>query len=122
MDYSKIQTAIAAGEEKAKALGTNVSIAIVDKHGILVAFTRMEHALTISPEFAITKAYTSGTLGMPTAGIAEYASEGKPYAGITSLFGGKLTTIAGGVPIKIGDELIGGVGVGGSYDVAQDAE
>lgn len=122
MDWSKVKAALEASEAKAKELGVAVSTAIVDEYGDLVAFSRMEGAIKISPKFALTKAYTSGTLGMPTAEIGQYATEGKPYFGVNSLFGGELTTIAGGLPIKKGDQLVGGVGVGGSYDVGQDVE
>ena len=59
---------------------------------------------------------------MATADMAPYATPGKPYYGMDALFGGELTTIAGGLPIKIGDKLAGGIGVGGSTDVNQDAE
>lgn len=122
MDYKKAKEALSAAEEKAKELGAAVSIAIVDEYGDLVAFSRMEGALKISPKFAMTKAFTAGTMGMPTGDIAQYTGEGKPYNGMTSLFGGELTTIAGGLPIKEGEKLVGGVGVGGSYDVSQDVE
>jgi len=122
VDYSKVKKAIEAAEAKAKELGIAISIAVVDESGILVAFSRMEAAIKVSPKFAITKAYTSGTIGLPTDGIAAYAGEGKPYFGINSLFGGKLTTIAGGLPIKVGEKLMGGIGVGGSTDVSQDVE
>lgn len=122
MDYDKTKKALEAGEAKAKELKQLVSIAIVDDYGDLIAFSRMEGAIKISPKFAITKAFTSGTIGMGTADIGPYAMEGKPYYGINSLFSGELTTIAGGIPIKKGEKLIGGVGVGGSYDVNQDAE
>lgn len=122
MDYSKIRKAIEASEAKAKDLGIAVSTAIVDQYGDLVAFSRMEGAIKISPKFAIAKAYTAGTIGMPTADMAAYAGEGKPYQGMTALFGGELTVIAGGLPIKSADKLAGGVGVGGSADVSQDVE
>lgn len=82
----------------------------------------MDGALTISPKFAYAKAYTSGTLGMATADMAPYATEGKPYHDINSLFGGELTTISGGIPVKIAGQLVGGIGVGGSSDVTQDTQ
>lgn len=122
MNSTKLRSALEAAEAKAKELGVAVSIAIVDEYGDLLAFSRMEGAIKISPKFAIAKAYTSGSLGMPTEDIAGYAVEGKPYHGITSLFAGKLTTIAGGIPIMKDGKLVGGIGVGGSLDVKQDAE
>ena len=118
---SKAQEALKAAQEKAKELGIAVSIAIVDEHGFLLAFARMDSAITISPKFAYAKAYTAGMLGMPTGDMAGYAIEGKPYQGLDSIFGGELTTIAGGMPVMIDGKLVGGVGVGGSTDVSQDA-
>ena len=122
MTLQKAKKAIEASENKAKELGISVSTAVVDEYGVLLAFSRMDGALKISHKFAYIKAYTSGTLGMATADMAEYATEGKPYYDMNSLFGGELTTIAGGVAVKSGDKLIGGIGVGGSADVNQDVE
>lgn len=113
---------IMASGKKAGELGVAVSVAVVDEHGTLLAFSRMDKAITISSEFSISKAFTSGTLGMPTGDMAGFCGEGKPYFGIHSLFGGKLTTITGGFPIVKSGHLVGGVGVGGSPDVSQDAE
>ncbi len=122
MDLTKVKKALEASEAKAKELGAAVSTAIVDEYGDLVAFSRMEGAIKISPKFAIAKAYTAGTIGMGTADMAPYAVEGKPYYGMDALFGGELTTIAGGLPVKDGNKLVGGVGVGGSADVSQDVK
>lgn len=122
MDSLKVKKALESAEAKAKELGVDISIAIVDQYGDLVAFSRMNRALKISPRFAIAKAYTSGTLGLATTDIAKYSGEGKPYYGVESLFGGVLTTIAGGLPIMEGEKIIGGIGVGGSHDVNQDVE
>ena len=114
--------AIEAAEHKAAELGIAVSTAIVDEYGVLVAFSRMDGAIKISPKFAQEKAYTAGTLGMKTEDMAPYAVEGKPYHGMNSMFGGQLTTIAGGAPIVAGGKLVGGIGVGGSADTSQDAQ
>lgn len=122
MDCTKVRKALELAEAKAKELGSAISVAVVDEYGDLVGFSRMEGAIKISPKFAIAKAYTSGTLGMATGDLAGFAQEGKPYHGLDSIFGGELTTIAGGLPIKVGEKLIGGIGVGGSYDVTQDVE
>ncbi len=122
MDYNLAKQAVEVAIKKAEELGISVSVAVVDQYGDLVAFGRMKGAIKISPKFAISKAYTAGTIGMGTQDMAGYVSEGKPYFGLNTLFGGELTTIAGGVPIKRGDELVGGIGVGGSSDVSQDLE
>lgn len=118
---NKAKQALEASEAKAKELGIAVSTVIVDAQGSIVASSRMDGAIPISPKFAYAKAYTSASLGVPSEGLAQYAEEGKPYFGITDIFGGMLTPIAGGAPVKKDEKLIGGVGVGGSMDVKQDA-
>lgn len=122
----KAKQAIEASEKKAKELGIAVSTVIVNDHGTQIAMSRMvdshQEALEISPDFALTKAFTAANLKMPSGDLAPYAVEGKSYFGIDKLFGGKLTTIAGGLPIMKDNKVIGAVGVGGSADVSQDVE
>lgn len=107
---------------KATELQQNVSVAVVDEHGDLLYMAKMDGALVISPQFAQAKARTSALLGLPTSQISTFAQPGKPYFGITDAFGGELMTIAGGVPITEGGAVIGGIGVGGSYDVTVDEQ
>lgn len=114
--------ALEASEKKAESLGIAVSTVIVDSQGSIIAASRMDGAIPISPRFAYTKAFTSASLGVPSDGLAEFAREGKPYFGVTTIFGGELSPIAGGLPIMIGGKLVGGIGVGGSMDVSQDKE
>lgn len=117
------QEIINKGISKAEELQQNVTIAVVDEHGELVALSKMDGALVVSPHFAQSKAKTSALLGLDTQQIGQYAQPGQPYFGITDAFGGVLMTIAGGTPIKNAEgKILGGVGVGGSYDVKMDAE
>lgn len=122
MNLENAQKAVDAALKKAQELGVAISVAVVDEHGTLVALGRMDQAIKVSPKFAITKAYTAGTIGLGTGDMEAYAVPGKPYYGIESLFAGELTTIAGGLPLKKGDKLVGGIGVGGSTDTNQDVE
>jgi len=114
--------AMKAAEDKAKELGITISIAVVDDYGVLLAFSRMDGALHVSPRFSQAKARTSAALGLPTSDVAHYAGEDKPYYGVNMAFGGEFMVIAGGLPIKEGEKVAGAVGVGGSLDVNQDVE
>ncbi|HKZ34945.1 MAG TPA: heme-binding protein [Patescibacteria group bacterium] len=114
--------ALAVAEEKAKGFGVPVSTAVVDEYGVLIAFSKMDGALVVSPEFAFHKAYTSATLQMPSGAVAEYAYEGKPYYSVNTAFKGKYLLIAGGVPVQQGGKVVGAVGVGGSKNVTEDLE
>ncbi len=44
--------ATTAAEKKAVELGIEVSTAVVDEHGVLVTFSRMDGAIKISPKFS----------------------------------------------------------------------
>lgn len=119
---TKAKKALEASEKKAQELSIAVSTVIVDGHGSIIAVSRMDGAIPISPKFAYTKAYTSASLGLPSEDLGAGAKEGKPYFGINTLFGGELTPMAGGIPVMIDKKLAGGVGVGGSYNTQEDAE
>lgn len=118
--FEHADSAIEAAIAKASELGIKITVTVVDEHGTTVATKRMAGAIPASPKFAYAKAYTSAVIGLPTAGIAQYAGPGQPLYGFESAFGGELVIIAGGQPIKDGDRILGAVGVGGSYDVTQD--
>jgi uncharacterized protein GlcG (DUF336 family) len=121
LSLAKAKQAIEAAEKKAQELGIAVTTAIVDEHGDLIALSRMDGALFISPDFAITKAFTAAKLRLPTEKLGQFTGEGKPYFGLNTLFSGKLTPMAGGLPVVIDGKTVGAVGVGGSQDVSQDA-
>lgn len=116
---SQAKKAIEASEAKAREMGIAVTTVVVDASGLVIASSRMDGALPISPRFAYAKAYTASVLHMPSGVLEDFALPGKPYYGVNAMFGGEFTTIPGGVPVTIHERFVGGVGVGGG-DPKQD--
>jgi uncharacterized protein GlcG (DUF336 family) len=102
------QEAVAA----CSAQGYNVSAAVVDRAGVLRALLRADNAGAHTPEAARQKAYTSASSRTPTSVMAENIQK-NPTAGELASIDGFLV-LAGGVPVKAGEETIGAIGVGGA--------
>ena len=102
--------AIASGAE-AEALknGWKVVIAIVDDGGHLVHLVRLDGTQTSSVDTAIGKARAAMGFRRPTRILEEMVNNGR--TAFVTLEG--VVAMQGGLPIDIGDELIGAVGVSG---------
>ncbi|WP_375382997.1 heme-binding protein [uncultured Sphingomonas sp.] len=112
---------IAAGEAAAEKIGVPYNLAVVDAGGNLIAHVRMDGTWLGSIDIAVHKAWTARAFDMSTEDLAKMAQSGKPLFGIDSTNHGKVVIFGGGVPIKSGGAVIGGVGAsGGTFD--QDVE
>jgi len=96
---------IAACQEK----NWNVAVAVVDNHGFLVYFERMDNTQTGSVQVAQIKASAAATYRRPTRAFADAIAKGRT-AVVT--FPG-IVASPGGMPIMKGGKVIGGVGVSG---------
>lgn len=106
--------AIAAARAKAKELGTQMCIAIVDSGANLKAFDRMDDAWVGSIDIAEKKAKTAVFFGMPTGEIGKLSQPGGSLYGIEHSNQG-LITFPGGLPIVDADGVMSGaIGVSGS--------
>lgn len=112
---------IAAGEKKATELGIPYNIAVVDAGGGLIAHVRMDGAWLGSVDIAINKAWTARAFDMPTEKLGKMAQSGKPLFGIDSTNHEKVVIFGGGVPLKMGDTVVGALGASGGT-VDQDLE
>jgi uncharacterized protein GlcG (DUF336 family) len=112
---------IAAAEAKARGIGTPMVIAVCDESGVLKAFSRMDGAALFSVQIAQDKAYTAVGFGMPSDGWHEFIKNDPPLA--AGAVGGidRLVVFGGGYPIKVGDKIVGGIGVSGGH-YTQDME
>jgi glc operon protein GlcG len=88
----------------------NVAVAVVDNHGFLVYFERMENTQYASNDIAVNKAKTAAIYRRPTRVFADVINKGGPA---TATLGGGLTASPGGVPIMVDGKVTGGVGVSG---------
>lgn len=104
----------------AKALGIRINVAVTDSSGTLMAFLRMPSAFIHSIDIAIDKAYTSASFGMPTSQWLGILQQDEALRiGIPQR--PRLVVFGGGVPIREGTDLIGGIGVSGG-SAEQDEE
>lgn len=90
----------------------NVTAAVVDRAGVLRALVRADNAGTHTVEAARAKAFTSSSSRTPTSKMAENVAKNPAAAELVNIEG--FLVLAGGVPIKAGDAVIGAVGVGGA--------
>jgi len=87
----------------------NVAIAIVDNHGALVYYERMDDTQSASPVIAIKKARSAAMFRRPTRAMEDMVNKGRvSFLGIPIA-----TPITGGLPIIVGGKVIGGLGVSG---------
>ena len=94
-----------------------VTVVIVDKAGNVAASVRGDGTNPHTMEFARMKAYTSRTRGQTSLEFLQVTST--PEGAILRQIPGTVA-IGGGVPIKLGNETIGAVGVSGAPKGEQD--
>src|SRR5436853_5621666 len=90
--------------------GPRVSVAVVDRAGRLRVFIQGDGAQPHNLELARRKAYTAETFGRTSIEWAQRTETQIPGQRALS----EVIPLQGGVPIKVGDETIGGVGLSGA--------
>ncbi len=99
--------------------GNDVSVAVVDRAGRLRVFLQGDKAAPHNIELAQRKAYTARTFGRPSAEWTERTAAGSELAAQRQLE--HVIALRGGIPIKVGNETIGAVGVSGSTSTGDEA-
>jgi len=108
VDLAKKISAGAVAESKKN--GWRMAIAIVDNHGFLVYYERMDDTQTGSVQVALDKAKAAATFRRPTKAFEDGIAKGR--VALLGLSGA--TPIEGGLPIMSGGKVIGGIGVSGA--------
>jgi len=99
--------------ETCKGQGYHVSVHIIDRAGLVKAALRGDGASPHTYENSQRKAYTARTFRMPSGEFAERNMKpGEPPGAATNLTG--IIAARGALPIKVGDDVIGAIGVSGA--------
>lgn len=112
---------IEAAERQAADMGHPFVIAVVDESGVLKAFSRMDGAPLLSVQVAQDKAYTAAGFGLATDAWHEFIKNDPPLASGAPTGIDRLVVFGGGYPLKIDDQIVGGIGVSGGH-YSQDME
>ena len=94
-----------------KANGYAVSVTVVGRNGEVLLQVRGDNTGPHTMENSFRKAYTSRTFRVPSGEIAERVKQ-NPQLPLLLL--SNTTSAQGALPIKVGDDVIGAVGISGA--------
>jgi uncharacterized protein GlcG (DUF336 family) len=97
--------------ETCKAQGYAVSVHVLGRNGEVILAVRNDAANPTTFENSMKKAYTARTFRRPSGEFAKQ-QQGNPTAG--ALFLTNVTPAQGALPIKVGEDTIGAIGVSGA--------
>ena len=105
--------AASAAVEQCTKDGYRVSAAVVDRAGVVRALLREDGAGPHTVDSSRKKAYTSASLKRPTAELGELIAKMPAVQALRDM-NENILILGGGLPIDIGGEVVGGIGVGGA--------
>src|SRR5438093_6070725 len=101
-----------------KSKGYNTAVAVVDRAGQVLVMMRDEQASAQQVEMARRKAYTARMFRTTTL---EFQKRTNDPAFAAQRDVAEILALGGGVPIQVGNDVIGGVGSSGSSQEMDDA-
>ena len=105
-------TAAKAALEQCRKDGYQVTVAVVDRAGLVQVLLRDRFAGAHTVDIAPNTAWTAVSFRIPTAALAVETQAGKPMSAIRSH--PKVFAAGGGQVIEAGGSVLGGIGVSGA--------
>jgi uncharacterized protein GlcG (DUF336 family) len=103
--------ALAAAVAESRKNNWPMAVAVVDNHGFLVAFEKLDNTQTASVQVAIDKAVSAAIYRRPTKVFQDLVAGAGAGTRVMNLRGA--STVEGGLPIVVGGKILGGIGVSG---------
>ena len=94
------------------AIAQCLSVTVVDREGLPIVMMRDDGAGIFTPEGSDRKAYTARAFSQPSADFVKRLQDRPETVG--SRHYTRVLALGGGLPIKVGDEIVGAVGVSGT--------
>ena len=119
LSYAMAKTIAETAIDSCAAKGYAVSAVVVDRAGEVIVAMRADNAGPHTMENARRKAYTARSFRTSTAAYAKRFADNDPVVHQQVTLP-NVIAIPGGLPVKLGDDVIAGVGVSGSPGVDED--
>ncbi len=113
--------AVHAAVKACEEAGHAVSAAVVSREGVLQALARADDAGPHTVDSSTRKAYTAASLKVPTHELAVLIARKPQIQGLRDM-NESILILGGGLPIRAGETVIGGIGVGGAPGAHLDEE
>jgi glc operon protein GlcG len=121
LSLEQARACIARGIARARELGFEVAIAVVDDGGHLIACDRMDGALWVTPEIARAKANAAAGFRASTLDLEERFTRRMLFADNVAMLGEYAFVFGkGGVPVVEAGRVRGAVGVSGAVPADND--
>ena len=118
MDLELARKVADAAAAEAKRLSAGGAIAVVDDGGHLVYLVRLDGTFPAAASVSIGKARTAATFQRPTSVFEDAIKNGRISLTAVS----EMVPLQGGIPISVGGQVVGAVGVSGAASAQQDEE
>ncbi|HEY7519621.1 MAG TPA: heme-binding protein [Methylomirabilota bacterium] len=108
------ETAVRTAQARARALGTPMTVTVVDEAGRLVLSARGDGTGFLTPDTSRAKATAAAAFRKSTAELVTQGAKGWGFWHVMPVVAqGEVLPTLGGAPISVGGRVIGGIGCGG---------
>jgi glc operon protein GlcG len=108
------ETAVRTAQAKARALGTPMTVTVVDEAGRLVLSARGDGTGFLTPDTSRAKATAAAAFRKSTAELTAQGAKGWGFWQVMPVVArGEVLPTLGGAPIVVGGRVVGGIGCGG---------
>jgi uncharacterized protein GlcG (DUF336 family) len=121
LPFQDARTLADGARARALELGKALSIAVVDYGGFVVLIERMDGARPMTPDIALSKAYSAAVMQRPTEMLENWRNSDPVFFTQVGRMGQHpIVATKGGYTLKRDGDILGGIGIsGGSPDEDQ---